>query len=75
MKTDKQGCSTCEPGQEHFEEYQHNGRSFVQYDYRTLDGALFSCVRHTLELCREARDNWLLVREISPADAPALNFS
>lgn len=30
-----------------------------QYDYRDSDGTLFSCIRPTLEDCRQARDIWL----------------
>lgn len=35
-------------------------KKMVQYDYRARDGELFSCVRHTLENCRRARDEWLI---------------
>lgn len=36
-----------------------NGKAYVQYDYRDLDGELFSTVQKTLPQCREARDKWL----------------
>jgi len=35
----------------------------VQYDYRHLDGELFTCVKPTLEACRESRDAWLKKRQ------------
>ena len=57
MKKDKKGCSTCLPGEEQYEEYK--GRK-VQYDYRTIDGTLFSCVDISLENCRTKRNKWLI---------------
>lgn len=62
MKSDIQGRSTCQPGQEQYEVFQLPGNSLIdyyQYDYRTEDGKLFSCVERTLEQCRQARDVWL----------------
>lgn len=51
--------TTTRPGQEQYEEY-YNGRQFmVQYDYRDMNGKLFSCVARTLELARAKRDAWL----------------
>jgi len=49
------------PGEEQFETfYPHRGsKCFYQYDYRDLDGELFSTVKTTLEFCREAKDVWL----------------
>jgi hypothetical protein len=51
------------PGEEQHEAFiSHIGRKskrMVQYDYRDNDGTLFSCVRMTLEDCRNARDIWL----------------
>ena len=39
-------------------------RTLVQYDYRhPTDGELFSCVKPTLDECREARDEWLTAKE------------
>jgi len=36
----------------------------VQCDYRPpTDGELFSCVKPTLDECREARDEWLTAKE------------
>ena len=61
MQTDERGCSTTQPGREQWEEfYSPTLRArLVQYDYRTPDGALFSCVRRTLDKCRASRDKWL----------------
>jgi len=60
MKTDLNGCSTTAKGQENYEKFQTkvNGRYqwFYQYDYRTQSGELFTCVKPTLEKCRESRD-------------------
>jgi len=59
------------PGQEQYEEYQtafvRPGRPTerVQYDYRALDGELFSCVRRTYDQCRRARDAWLAARQVA----------
>lgn len=52
--------STLKSGCEQYEEYRDaiRRRKMVQYDYRAEDGELFSCVRQTLEACREARDRW-----------------
>lgn len=60
------------PGEEQFEEFEPNShragpfknKSYVQYDYRTNDGVLFSCVAPTLEQCREKRDKWYLQRQL-----------
>jgi hypothetical protein len=62
MKTDKNGVSQCPKGQEQYEHYFSAiaQKELVQYDYRTPNGKLFSCVKPTLELCRQARDKWLL---------------
>lgn len=61
MKTDQQGCSTVQPGQEQHEEfYSPIIRGWrVQYDYRSHDGKLFSTVAKSLEQARERRDKWL----------------
>jgi hypothetical protein len=61
MKTDVNGCSTCPQGGEQYEEYYDRilrGRR-VQYDYRTPEGMLFSCIAKTLEDARRRRDAWL----------------
>lgn len=56
------GCCTTAPGKEQYEAFTMNRKRYVQYDYRTPAGKLFSCVRPTLEQCRADRDKWL--REI-----------
>ncbi len=58
------GVSTTEtPGQEQYETFSRKAgtktKKYVQYDYRHTNGKLFSCVKPTLEACREARDAWL----------------
>ena len=63
MKTDINGCSTCQAGREQYEEYTHrSGRKvyhMVQYDYRHTDGELFSCCAPSLEEARRRRDAWM----------------
>lgn len=71
MKTDRNGCSTCPPGGEQWEEYTESvypsPRAYravrVQYDYRTPDGILFSCIAKSLEAARAKRDAWLAKRQ------------
>lgn len=56
------GVSTAQAGQEKYEYFRPAHRpkeTFVQYDYRTPGGELFSCVKPTLQECRECRDKWL----------------
>ena len=64
MRSDKKGCSVCLPGQEKYETFtaRVNGRvcKYVQYDYRGVDGKLFSTVASKLETCRARRDAWLV---------------
>ena len=61
MKTDVNGCSTTERGQEQWEQYYSPvlGGYRVQYDYRAMDGRLFSCTAKTLEDARRKRDDWI----------------
>ena len=61
MKSDVNGCSTCPNGEERYEFWTSNvdGKTRVQYDFRTTKGRLFSCVAPTLEAAREKRDKWL----------------
>lgn len=50
MKTDRQGCSTCRPGQELYETYRsQTGKVLVQYEFRDVDGELFTTIAPTLE--------------------------
>ncbi len=61
MNTDINGHSTCARGEESFERYFSalaNAMRY-QYDYRTVDGKLFSCITTTLECARAKRDAWL----------------
>jgi len=60
MKTDVNGCSTLVTG-EHYEEFYSSvvKKFLVQYDYRTQDGKLFSCVAPTVEIARLKRDKFL----------------
>jgi len=55
--------TTKNPGQERYEIFRRKAgiktRKYYHYDYRHIDGELFSCVKFTLEACREARDAWL----------------
>ena len=52
---------TCKPGQEQYEEYFSaiSRKTMVQYDFRSSDGKLFTCVAPTLEQARQKRDAWL----------------
>lgn len=57
------GVSTCQvAGTEKYEKFSFShkpGKTYIQYDYRHTDNALFSTVRPTLEECRSKRDEWL----------------
>jgi len=61
MKSDVNGCSTCGAGEEQWEEFNSAilRGTRVQYDYRTPNGRLFSCIAKTVEAARERRDAWL----------------
>lgn len=64
------GISTCPQGEEKYEYFnitprrRQMGRR-CQYDYRDNDGELFSCIGHNLEQCREKRDRWLELKNVS----------
>jgi hypothetical protein len=66
MKTDINGCSTCQTGTEHYELFEltfagrKQNKYAYQYDYRHTNGKLFSIVRPTLEKCRQLRDEWII---------------
>ncbi len=64
MKSDKR--STCPRGEEQYEPYYSDiSKSFyVQYDYRTPDGTLFSCVAKDLDICRRRKEEWLEKGEV-----------
>ena len=53
------GCSSTAVGQEKYEFFKTRRGNKVQYDYRTIDGVLFSVVAGTLEQARNRRDVWL----------------
>ena len=50
------------PGQEQYETFTRRvggkSKKYVAYDYRHLDGELFSTTKPTLTACRAARDEW-----------------
>lgn len=58
MQTDIKGVSSCAPGHESYEFFYRRGQEFLQYDYRTASGKLFSCVvksHNMAEPLQEAR--------------------
>jgi hypothetical protein len=59
MKTDINGCSTTQRGQEQYEFFMGKRAELVQYDYRTPQGRLFSTVARDLKQARSKRDKWL----------------
>jgi len=56
---------TLANGQEQYETFKSRAtrKKAVQYDYRHINGELFSCVKLTIEACRAARDEWLAAKE------------
>lgn len=64
MKFDKSGCSTCARGSEKYENFYSSTlkKNLIQYDYRSDDGELFSCCKHTIEECRTEKDAWLKLK-------------
>ena len=65
----KNGVSiTQTPGEEKFVKCRLSAfkkQTFYQYDYRHLDGELFSTVAKTLDECRRRRDEWIVKKERS----------
>lgn len=59
MSMTENGISATANGKEQYETFIAAGRERVQYDYRHVNGKLFSCVGKTLEACRAKRDAWL----------------
>lgn len=59
------GISICPTGEENYTTFYLQPRLRTrgkrwQYDYRdSIDNELFSCIGHSLEHCREKRDEWL----------------
>lgn len=64
MKTDINGCSTTQAGKEQFEEYEHRGQTFFQYDYRHPNGDLFSCVAKSVIEAQAKRDLWMEAKQL-----------
>jgi hypothetical protein len=64
MNNDINGVSQCPVGGENVAPFLvgrgRNKKRYLQYDYRHEDFGLFSCVRRTIEECRDRRDRWLL---------------
>ncbi len=63
------GVSVCPDGAENYTTFNLQPRLRAkgkrwQYDYRHTDGELFSCIGHSLEQCREKRDEWLKSKSI-----------
>ena len=60
--------TTKSPGQEQYETFTRKvgrkSKKYVAYDYRHIDGELFSCVKPTLDDCKAARDTWLEKKEV-----------
>ncbi len=50
-------------GQEQYETFTAARNPYYQYDYRHTDGELFSCIKRTLEACRQAKENWINKKE------------
>lgn len=48
-------------GQEQHEYFRDRiaKKCHCQYDYRHTNGELFSCVKPTLEACRQAKEKWI----------------
>lgn len=64
----KDGVSTCTGGEKYEKFYSRIARkNLYQYDYRHIDGKLFSTVAPSLKVCRARRDAWL--------DKQAANFT
>lgn len=61
---DEHGCSICPPGREQHQDYYSElaRRQQVQYDYRTPDGTLFTCIDDNLCACQARRNAWLVAR-------------
>ncbi|GHV39405.1 hypothetical protein FACS1894187_19340 [Synergistales bacterium] len=51
--------TTVAPGQEQYKEFTQGKRTYIQYDFRALDGELFSCTAPTLSKAREKKNEWL----------------
>ncbi len=65
----------CLAGQEQHEEFYSTTADAmrIQYDYRSPEGQLFSCIAKSLEMSRQKRDRWLEVRDL-PAAADVMGW-
>lgn len=72
------GVSTTKAGEEKYEKFTtrvgRKSRTMYQYDYRTPDGELFSCVAPSLEACRMRRDSWLEKQGAKVQDDGRISF-
>ena len=61
-----QSPTFLEIGREQYENYKSRvtKKIYIQYDYRHLDGELFSCIANNLEEAREKRNEWVSKRRI-----------
>ncbi|KAA6304662.1 hypothetical protein EZS27_043690, partial [termite gut metagenome] len=56
------GISVCRKGEENYSRFcagAFRGTIYYQYDYRHLNGDLFTTISQTLDECREKRDKWV----------------
>jgi len=51
-------------GEEQFEEFKHNGKTHIQYDFRDQYGNLFSTFDKTVEQCRDRRNTWTINKHL-----------
>jgi hypothetical protein len=63
MKSDIGGVSQCVKGEERYETFRRRGKRFFQYEYRTMEGELISCIKPTLTECRDYRDRIIYDRD------------
>ena len=61
MKTQNGLAPKIANGSENYEFYysEISRKELCDYDYRALNGELFSCIKPTLKQCREKRDEWI----------------
>lgn len=53
------GVVVTEYGKENYEVIKMRNRDYVQYDYRHIDGRLFSMIGRNLYDCRRHRHEWI----------------
>ena len=59
MMTENGVSTTKEPGSEQWKAFKSHGKRYAQYDYRDIDGELFSCIDLTLSKCQLKKERWL----------------